>query len=90
VLQEVEIKSADNIFLEPYGTSQIVKRVLQMTNIVLPQDLIMLPRPYTRPGTYSLPLALLDDAGQQISLTLQLTPKQASAEELKKQSEDSG
>ena len=53
-----------------------------MTNIVVPEQLFSLASPYDEPGTYALPLALLDEGGQQVSVTVQLTPRQASIQEL--------
>jgi hypothetical protein len=81
-VQVEDIKSDNNVFLEAYGVPQIAKRILQMTNIVVPHDLFMLTTPYAEPGTYRLPLALLDDNGQQVHITVQLTPRQASFAEL--------
>lgn len=82
VVQVADIKSDNNEFLESFGIPEISKRILEMTNIVVPPELLLLARPYSQPGTYSLPLALLDEEGQQVSVTVQLTPRQASIQEL--------
>lgn len=77
-----DIKSDNNEFLESFGVPEIAKRILEMTNIVVPHELISLAAPYDQPGTYSLPLALLDDKGEQVTVTVQLTPRQVSIQEL--------
>jgi hypothetical protein len=77
-----DVKSDSNEFLESFTVSDVAKRVLEMTNIVLPRELICLARPYDQPGTYALPLALLDEEGQQVSISVQLTPRQVSNQEL--------
>ena len=82
-MQEVEVKSDNNVFLDLYGVPQLVKEVLRLANIVVPPVAVMLAQPYRSPGTYNVPLALLDDAGDQVSISLQLIPRQASAEALK-------
>jgi hypothetical protein len=77
-----DIKSDNNVFLESFGVREIAKRILEMTNIVVPHELFHLASPYDQPGTHSLPLALLDDEGKQVSVTVQLTPRQVSLQEL--------
>lgn len=81
-LQVADVKSNDNVFLQGFGVPEISKRILQMTNIVVPNDLFMLPEPYTSPGTYMLPLAILNEEGSQISIAVELTPRQATTAEL--------
>lgn len=83
MLQEVEIKSDNNAFLEPYTVQKFVKEIMSRTNIILPPEIVMLSRPYRSPGTFKVPLALLDDNGDQVTVSLQLIPRQASAAELK-------
>jgi hypothetical protein len=81
--QEEDVLSDNNVFLEPYGVPQLVRRVLQRANIVLPPRVVQLAAPYGVPGTYRVPLALLDAAGEQVALSVQLVPRQASAEQLR-------
>lgn len=76
------MKSDNNVFLQTFGVSEISKRILQMTSIVVPDELFMLAQPYTQPGTYMLPLALLHDDGSQLSIAVELTPRQATNAEL--------
>lgn len=88
-MQVADIKSDSNVFIETFGVPEIAKRILEMTNIVVPHELFALARPYDQPGTYSLPLALLDEEGEQVSVTVQLTPKQVSIQELTRLRPDS-
>lgn len=76
------MKSDNNVFLQSFGIEDISKRILQMTNIVVPIELFMLAQPYTQPGTYMLPLALLNEDGSQVSIAVELTPRQATTAEL--------
>jgi hypothetical protein len=82
-VQEVAILSDNNAFLAPVGVPQIVKEILRVTSIVVAPELVMLPQPYTSPGTYKVPLAVLDDAGEQVAFVIQLSPNQATPEQLK-------
>jgi hypothetical protein len=82
-VQEVDVVSDNNAFLQPYGVPQVVREILKLSNIVIAPELVMLPQPYRSPGTYQVPLAVLDEAGEQVSVSLQLVPRQASAEQLK-------
>lgn len=81
-MQAADVKSDNNVFLESFGVPDITKRILQMTNIVVPDELFMLSQPYTQPGTYMLPLALLNEDGSQVSIAVELTPRQATTTEL--------
>ena len=81
-VQEASVLSDDNVFLKPYGVSDIVKDILRVANIVVAPELVMLAQPYSKPGTSQVPLAILDDDGQQVHVLLQLMPKQATVEQL--------
>lgn len=87
-VQVADIKSDNNVFLESFGVPDIAKRILEMTNIIVPHELFSLASPYDQPGTYSLPLAVLDEQGQQVNVTVQLTPRQVSIQELNRMRPD--
>ena len=82
-VQSVDVLSDGNDFLEPFKVEDVSKEILKTANIVVVPEMIMLSQAFGAPGTYDVPLALLDTKGQQVVLTLQLTPKQASTAQLK-------
>lgn len=75
LLQAASVPSVDNKFLEPFGVPDIVKMVMQNESIVLSPELVMIDYPFVIPGLYSVPLAILDDTGVQVQMTVQLAPK---------------
>lgn len=83
MLQTVDVLSDANEFLEAFTVEDVCKQILTTSNIVVVPEMIMLSQPFGAPGTYDVPLALLDARGEQVVLTLQLTPKQASTAQLK-------
>jgi hypothetical protein len=76
-VQAADIESQDNVFLKPFGVHEVARKILQMSNIVVPHELFLLAQPYSYPGTYTLPLALLDDNETQVNITVELTPRQS-------------
>ena len=82
-VQEVNVLSDDNAFVAPYTVQQFVSEVLRLSNIVIAPELVMISRPFSSPGTFNVPLAVLDDNGEQVFVALQLVPQQASVEQLK-------
>lgn len=83
LMQEMDILSDNNAFLEPFTVAKITKEIMRRSNIEVAPELVMLPRPYNSPGTFQVPLAVLDDVGAQVTVTLQLIPRQATAEQLR-------
>jgi hypothetical protein len=66
-----------------FGAVDIVKAVLARANIVVAPELVMLRSALREPGTYNVPLAVLDSAGEQVGLSVRLTPRAATPEELR-------
>jgi hypothetical protein len=83
-MQKVEVLSDDGKFLAPYKVADIPKLILHRHNIVVHEDLILLDQDsFSEPGTYDIPLALLNEKDNQVIPVLQLAPMQATPEQLK-------
>jgi hypothetical protein len=83
-MQRTEILCDNNRFLDPFEVDAIPELILRQQNIVLPRELILLDETtLIEPGTYDVPLALMNDEGEQVIPLLQLAPKQATFKQLK-------